>query len=45
MIDVSLEVSEIFVMVSCGIIAGLVMYFSQAIISAVVRIFVIIANN
>lgn len=45
MIDVSIDFTELFTMVSCGVITGLVMYFSQAIISAVVRIFVIIANN
>lgn len=45
MIDVSIDFTELFTMVSCGVITGLVMYFSQAIIAAIIRVFVVIANN
>ena len=45
MIDVSQEVGQPFLQCSAGVITGLGMYFAQFILSAIPRLFVIIANQ
>lgn len=44
MIDVSLEFNEFFTMCSCGIITGLVMFFSFYIVLGIFRVFQIITQ-
>lgn len=45
MIDVSQGIEHIFILCSCGVITGIGMYFSQAFISVIPRLFVLIANS
>ncbi len=45
MIDVSQDVGQLFILCSSGVITGLGMYFAQAILSAIPRLFVVIANQ
>lgn len=45
MINVTEEYATLFTICSMGVITGLFMCASQYIISAIVRVFVVIANN
>lgn len=45
MIDVIAEFNELYMMLSCGIIAGIFMFSSFFILSSIIRLFIVISHS